>query len=106
MTKHTEEPWETAGPNIIDGNIYIRLNSDEEMVADEPIATMNLEDHDPVDQKARARLMAAAPELLLALELLVKTCPFKAVKGGITAEISMEKIQVAQAALKKANVEA
>ena len=41
-------------------------------------------------------------ELLAALELLVRTCPFKVIKGGIKVEISMEKLQVAQAAIKKA----
>ena len=68
MNKHTPGPWVRSGNNIksrTDNCVVIRLPAQTDRVGDEPPEQIERWDAD-------ARLIAAAPDLLEALEEIVK----------------------------------
>ena len=67
MPKHTPGPWQICSSD--DGRPYIRAGESGPIVAKAYRATVG---HGPLPGTANARLIAAAPELLAALEQLVR----------------------------------
>ena len=61
MKSHTPGPWRTTGPNVRAGDALICYATNHHANAETPEA----------EKLANARLIAAAPDLLLALERLV-----------------------------------
>lgn len=71
QTTHTPGPWVTARTHAGEGYVHsVRQN-----IAGQPTIAMVWDDNDdPMIPNPNARLIAAAPELLAALELLVFDC--------------------------------
>lgn len=67
MSKHTLGPWKAKGEKY--GKTIDIFGNDG---TDQPIAWADSDDIDPKEAKANARLIAAAPDLLAALERLFK----------------------------------
>ena len=65
MSKHTPGPWVVAGPNLIDQADAGIWGSGE---FDFVICDMQRDGYEDAEQGANARLIAAAPDLLEALE--------------------------------------
>lgn len=68
MSKHTPGPWKLSGANTV--------HSDEAKCIVAFVGTANEEvrEFSGARQRADARLIAAAPELLEGLELMVRNC--------------------------------
>lgn len=66
-SSHTQGPWFINGPYAGDSDLFIRTN-----MGGEGFDIANLNCDETGDYKANAKLIAAAPELLAALQLVLK----------------------------------
>ncbi|HID7917392.1 TPA: hypothetical protein ACXIEW_002570 [Pseudomonas aeruginosa] len=90
MSNHTPGPWRLRG---CDGGWAIDFNDDQEQVVDY------------VYEEADARLIAAAPELLAALQM-TRDCLAKCLTGGeVSAALAGRALTMASEAVSKATGE-
>lgn len=73
---HTPGPWNIVNHNWSDTSIYAGASEDEDSICrlslnEELVTEENQEEHES-QQEANARLIAAAPELLYMLQLMVE----------------------------------
>ncbi len=88
--KHTPRPWSIhwgtaqggSGHHIVDDTDHGELSR---------IATVLFHDDAEGETKANARLIAAAPDLLAALEEIAKNDPFNQSSAGIIARAAIAK---------------
>ncbi len=100
MSGHTPGPWRTSGPSkvvsaISDGGDYAILDADGEIIA-EAIRQVGPSDFRPAN--ANARLIAAAPDLLEALEAILA-------EDNPTLATMNERLEAGRAAIAKARGE-
>lgn len=94
--KHTPGPWFINGPFDHDNDLFIRTSIDGENF---DIANLSCDETE--DTKANASLIAAAPDLLAALEFIVNDL----IAPGEDAHLSVDGYNKACAAIKKAKGE-
>lgn len=76
MSKHTKGNW-----RIVEGNTFCAIRVDERVIADMRFVGLHY-------NKADAELIAAAPDLLVALQYAIKQVPELATVPGIAAVIA------------------
>ena len=76
MSKHTKGNW-----SIVEGNTFCAIRVDERVIADMRLVGLHY-------NKADAELIAAAPDLLVALQYAIKQVPELATVPGIAAAIA------------------
>lgn len=76
MRKHTKGNW-----SIVEGNTFCAIRVDERVIADMRLVGLHY-------NKADAELIAAAPDLLVALQYAIKQVPELATVPGIAAAIA------------------
>jgi len=90
MTQHTPGPWEVDGPNT---NLFVaNMNSTDERSCDGIRQVCKVEQGsyelpDYQEAAANARLIAAAPQMLEALQLIRDTTPVTHMKGTTYSEL-------------------
>jgi hypothetical protein len=101
MSKHTPGPWFA---NLKYGNYAVysqQLIDDDDGDGWEP-CICELDSDEPVNHEANARLIAAAPELLTALQDIANYTPEKYTDPTTALQILRENANIARAAIAKA----
>jgi hypothetical protein len=88
MSKHTPGPWEAKGTDVFAGKNCIGI--------------CDTDNDTQKRMEANARLMAAAPDLLAALQSLVASCEKHLAFRKPTNPVTRDRMAVARAAIAKA----
>lgn len=100
MTKHTPGPWTTQ--EVSNGDIHINHYSGSELEGNRASGNIGVVDGKRGEMnRANARLIAAAPELLEVALALVGAPP-KYEVGGVATLSTLEVVEMARAAIAKA----
>jgi hypothetical protein len=103
MSPHTPGPWEVVRHEHADGELWLSVNQHADANGmKEWIAEIKYLCTDPERQKANARLIAAAPELLAACKALIDAIDATASPVLSASNLEPGRVSLARTAIAKA----